>query len=267
MSETWNTREQEHNEKRSKAIRTLVSTVLGLGGLLLLLSQLFPLGTSYLQGAFYEYRAQIMAAPLPDAYKKDIEGEFAFYDPGASYFQNLTQQAGENIQLGSFTFDPVTKELKEVTIDQQYSKDMKITIDTLGIKDINISSNVESVDEDVYNLFLKKGVAHFKGTPLPGDGGNSFIYGHSAVPSFFDRNKDLPETIFSRLDGVDVGNDIVVRKDGKDIRYVVRSKKIIEPSNYSVLQSQGDKETVTLMTCWPLGVPAKRLIVVAERYE
>lgn len=267
MPETWNTREQELNEKRSKAIRTLVSAIFGIGGLILLLSQLFPLGASYLQGAFYEYRAQIMAAPLPDSYKTDIAGEFAFYDPGVSYFQNLTQQAGENVQLGSFTFDPLTKELKEVVIDQKYSKDMKISIESLGIKNINMSANVESVEESVYNLYLKKGVAHFKGTPLPGDGGNSFIYGHSAVPSFFDRNKDLPETIFSRLDGVDVGNDVIVHKDGKDIKYVVRSKKIIEPSDYSVLQSQGDKETVTLMTCWPLGVPAKRLIVVAERYE
>ena len=49
------------------------------------------------------------------------------------------------------------------------------------------------------------------------------------------------------------------------MEYVVRRKKIIEPEDFSVLQPTGDKETVTLMTCWPLGIGTKRLIVVAER--
>ena len=54
---------------------------------------------------------------------------------------------------------------------------------------------------------------------------------------------------------------------GKELKYIVRNKKIVEASDFSVLQANGDKETITLMTCWPLGVPSKRLIVTAERYE
>jgi len=46
---------------------------------------------------------------------------------------------------------------------------MYITINSIGIKRIKITPNVESVNENVYNKFLKNGVAHFKGTPIPGE--------------------------------------------------------------------------------------------------
>jgi LPXTG-site transpeptidase (sortase) family protein len=265
--DTWNTGKQELNTKRAKNVRILISGILGILGLTLLLSQIAPLTGSFLQGKFYQYKAQLLAAPIPDTYKQDISGEFAYYDPGLSYFQNLTIQAGENVQLGEFSFDPITRELKKITINKEYSQEMTFALPDIGITNIPITPNVESYEEDVYNLYLKKGLAHFKGTPLPGDGGNSFIYGHSAVPSFFNNHQNLAETIFSKLDRVEVGDEIVVKKDGKEIKYTVRKKKIIEPTDFSVLHSQGDKETVTLMTCWPLGIPSKRLIVVGERYE
>ena len=164
-----------------------------------------------------------------------------------------------------FSFNPDTQAQRRVVIDSDYREDMYVTIESVGIGDVIISSNVESSQESVYNQYLKRGVAHFKGTPLPGDGGNSFIYGHSAVESFFSRNRDLPETIFSRLNDIDIGQKVVVKRDGKVIEYVVRNKKIVEPDDFSILQPVYNKETVTLMTCWPLGLGSKRLIVVAER--
>ena len=263
----WNTKKQELKEKKIAAVtRVIVSSLLALAGLALLGSQLFPLAGSYLEGKIYEIKAGILAAPVPDSHKEYVEGQLAYYNPGQSYFQNLVAATSDG-QANSYTYDPQTQELKEVVINKEYSKDMRLTIESVGINDIKITSNVESYDEKVYNLYLKSGLAHFKGTPLPGDGGNAFIYGHSAVPSFFNRHQNLAETIFSRLDGVDVGDEVVVNKEGSNIKYIVRSKKIVEPTDFSVLQSQGDKETVTLMTCWPLGIPSKRLIVMAERYE
>ncbi|KKQ03888.1 MAG: Fimbrial associated sortase [candidate division WS6 bacterium GW2011_WS6_36_26] len=142
---------------------------------------------------------------------------------------------------------------------------MYIDIKSIGIVNIKISANVDSYNDKVYNQFLKQGLAHFKGTPLPGDGGNSFIYGHSAVESFFSNHQNLPETIFSRLSNIDVGEEVDIKKDEKVLKYIVRSKKIVSPDDFSILESQNNKETVTLMTCWPLGIGTKRLIVVAER--
>jgi LPXTG-site transpeptidase (sortase) family protein len=264
----WNTTKQEQKEKKiAKVTRVVISTLLALAGIVLLGSQLFPLAGSFIQGKIYEIKAGILAAPIPDSHKQYVKGELAYYNPGQSYFQNLFVKANGQDQTGSLTYDPISKELKPVVVNKDYTKDMRISINDIRIKNIKVSSNVESRDEKVYNLYLKTGLAHFKGTPLPGDGGNAFIYGHSAVPSFFTNHQNLAETIFSRLENIEVGSEVIVKKDGKDLKYIVRSKKIVEPSDFSVLQSNGDKETLTMMTCWPLGIPSKRLIVIAERYE
>jgi len=142
---------------------------------------------------------------------------------------------------------------------------MYLDIESIGIKNIKITPNVDSENEKVYDQYLKTGVAHFKGTPLPGDGGNSFIYGHSAIESFFSNHSNNPETIFSKLDGIDIGQEVTVKKDDKVLEYIVRNKKIVSPDDFSILQPTNNKETITMMTCWPLGIGTKRLIIIAER--
>lgn len=260
MENPWNV--EVENTKKVKNTRIIISVVLAFTGLGIIASQVIPLIGSYLDGMIMQKRGEIKVEPVPESYKKYIEDEFAYYDPGSSYFANLAKQLGV---LGASTYAGEIKTQKPIKIDSTYNKDMYITIDSIGIKNIKITPNVESADENVYNRFLKSGVAHFKGTPLPGDGGNSFIYGHSAVEAFFSRHKDYPETIFSRLDGIDVGQKIQIARDGDNLEYVVRNKKIVDPTDFSVLQPIHDKENVTLMTCWPLGIGTKRLIVVAER--
>jgi sortase A len=268
MDKNWNMDKQEQIvPKNVKTTRMVIAVLLAFVGFILLFSQVLPLASSYFYGKLEEIKASNLAKPIPDSHKELVFGAFAYYNPGQSYFQNLTRKANELTQDQEFSYDPISKQSKQVTVNKEYNKDMEITIPDLKINRIKITSNVESYDEDVYNLSLKTGLAHFKGTPLPGDGGNSFIYGHSAVQSFFTRHQDLPETIFSKLEKIDIGNEVSVFKDGKELKYIVRKKKIVEPSDFSVLEKQGDKETVTLMTCWPTGVPTKRLIVLAERYE
>lgn len=260
MENPWNI--EIENEKKIKNTRVIISVVLAFAGLGIIASQVIPLLGSYVDGAIMQKRGEVKVEPVPESYKKYIEDEFAYYDPGSSYFANLAKQLGV---LGTSAYAGEVKAQRPIKIDSTYNKDMFITIDSIGIKNIKVSSNVESVEENVYNRYLKSGVAHFKGTPLPGDGGNSFIYGHSAVEAFFSRHKDYPETIFSRLDGIDVGQRITIQRDGENLEYVVRNKKIVDPTDFTVLQPIRDKENVTLMTCWPLGIGTKRLIVVAER--
>ena len=114
---------------------------------------------------------------------------------------------------------------------------MYIDIPKIGIEDIRITPNVESSDEEIYDQYLKYGLAHFKGTPLPGDGGNSFIYGHSAVISFFNKHDNLPETIFTKLEGIDIGDSVSITKDSNVLEYVVRNKKIVSPDDFSILKT------------------------------
>lgn len=264
MPNEWNIPEEK--SKKVKRTKIFISLFFSLIGVAIILSQLIPLTNSYIDGWVEQARVKLMKNPVPDSYRKYIEEEFAYYDPSKGYFSNL-QSSIANLSLeGRFTYDPVTNSRKQIVVDQNYSKDMYIDIEAIGISNIIITPNVESSVEEVYDKFLKRGVAHFKGTPLPGDGGNSFIYGHSSVESFFSRHRDLPETIFTRLENIDVGDDVYITRDGNRLHYIVRKKKIVEADDFSILQTQGDKETVTLMTCWPLGMGTKRLAVVAEMY-
>ncbi|MFA5622705.1 MAG: sortase [Candidatus Dojkabacteria bacterium] len=254
------------DEKKVKRMKKSIAWILGVIGIVVIISQVFPLTKSYVQGEFQELKQRIMKDPLPESYRQYIADEFAYYDPGKSYFANLSDSA-EGLQYqGVFTYDPKTKTSKPIVVNKEYSENMYITIDKIDIKDIRITPNVESSDEKVYDQYLKFGLAHFKGTPLPGDGGNSFIYGHSAVEKFFSRHSNLPETIFTRLEGVDIGDSVSINKGGEELKYIVRNKRIVSPDDFSILKSQSDKETLTMMTCWPLGVGTKRLVVVAERF-
>jgi len=256
---------KRESEKKISDTKKTLSWVFGILGLIIILSQSIPLLSSYVQGEVQILKQKLMKDPLPESYKQYIEDQFAYYDPGKSYFENLSESA-ENLKYdGLFTYDPTTKTTKEVLVDREYSENMYLSIQSIEIQGIRVTPNVESSNEQVYDRFLKYGLAHFKGTPLPGDGGNSFIYGHSAVISFFNRHANLPETIFTKLEDIDIGDTVEITREQETLSYIVRNKKIVSPDDFSILKTQGDKETVTLMTCWPLGVGTKRLIVVAER--
>lgn len=257
--------EEKKLEERIKIIRYTISGILAIGGIAILISQLFPLGISYFNGEMYKWKEETLAAPVPKEYKDIHMKEFG-YDPGQSYFKNLLQNAGLDY-AGTTTFDPTTNSYKEVVINDKYTSPMQLTIESLNINSIKLQPNIPSQDENIYNQALKNGLAHFKGTPLPGDGGNSFIYGHSSVESFFNINPNNPEVIFSRLENAEIGQKVKIQKDGQDLNYTIRTKKIVEPNDLSILQPKGNKETVTLMTCWPLGIGTKRLILIAERND
>jgi LPXTG-site transpeptidase (sortase) family protein len=254
------------DEKKIKRMKTRIAWLFGIIGIVVITSQLLPLAQSFIHGEFQMFKQNIIKDPLPESYKQYISDEFAYYDPGKSYFANLSNSADSLEYSGKFSYDPTTQKTKPVKVDKEYSSNMYLTIEDIGIKGIRVTPNVESVDEKVYNKYLKYGLAHFKGTPLPGDGGNSFIYGHSAVQNFFNRHSDLPETIFTKLEGIDIGDSVILKKGEEEIKYIVRNKKIVSPDDFSILKTQGDKETLTMMTCWPLGVGTKRLVVVAERF-
>lgn len=257
----WNI--QTEDQAKVKKTRIYISVILASVGLIIILSQVVPLAKSYVDGLIEQVRADSKVEPVPESYKTYIESQLAYYDPGKSYFANLSTELG-TLATEQY-YDPVTQTQKDIVVDKEYDKPMYIDISSIGISNIKISPNVDSYDETIYNKYLKQGLAHFKGTPLPGDGGNSFIYGHSAVESFFNSHQSLPETIFSRLSNIDIGQEVDIKKDDKVLKYIVRSKKIVSPDDFSILEEQNNKETITMMTCWPLGIGTKRLVVIAER--
>ena len=112
MQNSWNI--ETENTNKVKRTRAIISIVLAFTGLAVISSQVFPLLVSYIDGAITQKREEVKVEPVPESYKKYIEDEFAYYDPGVSYFANLSEQLGV---LGvSTTYDSSTRTQKPINI-------------------------------------------------------------------------------------------------------------------------------------------------------
>lgn len=114
---------------------------------------------------------------------------------------------------------------------------------------------VEHVDpwkESEYKEALKKGVAEAKES--------NFFFAHSSGMPW---ETVRFNTIFLRLGELQKGDTIIVEKDGKQQRYVVKDKKEVWPTEVNYLKESTDNEIV-LQTCTPIGTSLKRLLVFAE---
>lgn len=120
--------------------------------------------------------------------------------------------------------------------------------------------NIDPWTESAYDEALTKGIAHAQNTSLPGEEGTSFLFAHSyGDPWEMTRNN----TIFLRLGELNLGDKIIVTKNGKELKYKVTDKKEVDPSEINYLL-QTDKTQLILQTCTPIGTSLRRLLVFAE---
>lgn len=100
---------------------------------------------------------------------------------------------------------------------------------------------------------LKRGSAHYPGTPLPGQAGNASVAGHRTTYGAPLKNVDdlVPgdQIFFTTLQG--------------EFTYEVMDVTIVEPDDISVLEDKGD-DRLTLTACHPEFSAAQRIIVAAE---
>lgn len=121
----------------------------------------------------------------------------------------------------------------------------KLSIPRIHLEDI--------VLEGASSHSLLLGPAHLSDTAMPGTLGNAAIAGHR-------------DTFFRHIHSLRYGDDIYVLRKERLFHYVVRSRKVVEPTNLSVLRPTKDGE-LTLITCYPthaIGPAPQRLIVVAK---
>jgi len=100
---------------------------------------------------------------------------------------------------------------------------------------------------------LKIGPGHILNTALPGESGNAVISAHR-------------DTFFRHIYELSKGDEILVRRNGTVLRYVVTGKKIVDPEDLSVLHQTKDPE-LTLITCYPtyyIGPAPERLVVFSK---
>ena len=109
---------------------------------------------------------------------------------------------------------------------------------------------------------LKKNLVAWPTSVLPGQMGAAFIFGHSALPSFY--NPTNYSTIFTHLYDLTEGAEILVNYDGVRYKYVVETKRIVDPNDFSILEQRFDRSRLILITCVPPGTLDKRGIVTAK---
>ncbi|MBI5305016.1 MAG: sortase [Chloroflexi bacterium] len=100
---------------------------------------------------------------------------------------------------------------------------------------------------------LKQGIGHRIGTVNPGERGNIILSGHN----------DVYGEPFRDLEKLEMGKDVMIYAGGTAYRYIVKSKRVVAPTDLSPL-SPSRNPIATLITCTPYRVDTHRLIVVGE---
>lgn len=105
---------------------------------------------------------------------------------------------------------------------------------------------------------LEKGAGHLESTALPIGG----LYRHSVISA----HRGLPSAeLFTRLDELELGDVFYIRVLDRTLAYEVDQISVIEPEELTLLQSERDKDLVTLLTCTPYAVNTHRLLVRGSR--
>ena len=162
----------------------------------------------------------------------------------------------------------VTKQGEEITKDIEKDTEIVFVNSDFGLyipriqANAKVIKNVDPYNEERYTNALISGVAHAKGSALPNEDGNVFLFAHSAV-NFYERRKY--NVYFYLLNELEKDDPIYVSYQGEIYNYNVLEVKIVNPDNLQYLGEYLDQDTLTLMTCWPAGANIKRTIVIAVR--
>ena len=103
---------------------------------------------------------------------------------------------------------------------------------------------------------LKIAPGHVTSSAVPGEIGNSVITAHR-------------DTFFRHIYELTKGDEIKVRRNGQVFTFQVTGKKVVDPSDVSVLNPTPDAR-LTLITCYPpyfVGPAPERLVVFSKMVE
>lgn len=146
------------------------------------------------------------------------------------------------------------------------SKDPKIIIPKINVEIPVVYDtpygNDHNKNEAEIQKGLEGGVVHHPATPKPGELGNAAIVGHSSNNIF---NQGKYKFAFVLLKKLDEGDTFYIDRGGVRYAYKVYGKKIVDPSDVSVLGDTSKTASVTLITCDPPGTSLRRLIIVGEQ--
>jgi sortase A len=166
------------------------------------------------------------------------------------------------VKIAALTYKPTTtQQAPTSTNETPPARDAHLTIAQAGV-DAPIIYGVNGIDESGFQQALQHGVVHYPGTALPGQTGNTVIFGHSSGQVWAPGDYKF---VFARLEDLQTNNKIELEYKGVRYVYRVTGKKVVPPTDVSVLQPIEGNNILTLITCTPVGTNKNRLIITAEQ--
>jgi sortase A len=135
-----------------------------------------------------------------------------------------------------------------------------LVIPKIGVNS-RIIDNVDPFDVKSYMPALNRGVARSNTSVEPDQGGNTFLFAHSAANAAEARKYG---SLFWQLTKLSIGDKIYIFYQKHEYVYVVSNVNIVPQSATGILSYNPGKPMVTLMTCWPPGVDFKRQLVFGD---
>lgn len=158
----------------------------------------------------------------------------------------------------------ITKPVKYMngeSTDEEYLSQLKLNGNSIiGYIEINKIDLKLPIYHGTGEPVLQVAIGHLEGSALPigGLGNHSVLSGHRGLPS---------AKLFTNLDKLQIGDQIVIKTFGQVIKYTVTEINIVEPHDISLIKPEAEKDLLTLVTCTPYGINSHRLLIKAENSE
>jgi len=120
----------------------------------------------------------------------------------------------------------------------------------------------ESTEQTDMQKALDTGVVLYPDSVVPGDNGQTIILGHSAPVGW---PKIKYDWVFSRLNELAEGDEIIVYFNNRKYTYIVSRKVFLERGEE--ISQEGltnDENMLVLVSCWPPGKDLRRIAVEAK---
>jgi LPXTG-site transpeptidase (sortase) family protein len=242
------------------ALKTVVSSVLIVAGLYMMFTKVFiPVVDTYANSD--------EIVPIISPVVEDINSSLSLKEAEPFKFKELNASFREvaHEELDNPEDILKTTATAETSGDDQAEPEyFYLTIPSLEIEDAKVAINSTDLDP-------KKSIGHYKGTCLPDEACNVFVFGHSTYKSSRNRYKSGDYTeIFAHLDELKYGDEFMIKYKNVEYKYVVELTKVDRPENIDPLEqplprSLGKHEsTVQLFTCTPSGTTKYRLSVIGR---
>jgi LPXTG-site transpeptidase (sortase) family protein len=172
---------------------------------------------------------------------------------------NVVPVQSEHIS-DSDSIAPDDSDFENIALLEPVNPEFSVVITKIDVN-APIIQDVTTVNQKEYMDALKRGVAHARGTALPGEKGNMFLFAHSSL-NFWQLGPYA--TVFNLLNKLEKGDLVTIFYEDRAYTYQVYEMEVVPGWNTEPFYEESDDATLTLVTCDPPGSTLNRRIVKAR---